>query len=157
MRPNHEALMREIDRAWPRRCLAACEVDFVRDENGLPKPLIGGVWTGVTLVSLDWGHEEELWLTRPLTEIEKLANVEIPHKAYPDFQPGPVPKSVAAEQKVEEARRTDSANAPSPRSALTPVTDGSGEVDTERFPGGIVPSQPPQRVLGGRRRTRRRR
>ncbi len=74
--------MREIETAYPKKALEACGVDFVRDEAGRPKPLLGGLWTGVTLVSLDWGSKREVWITRPLTESEKIPGREVNGKWY---------------------------------------------------------------------------
>lgn len=88
-----------------------------------------------------------------LTEIEKLANIHIPGKFYPEFQPGPIPESVLREREQGEKRKsrpTKSRYAPPP----TPPTNPA-EVDPKKFPGGIVPSGKPAKRLGGRVRTRR--
>lgn len=77
-----DEIMAALDTAWPKECLAACGVDFIRDERGLPKPTEGAVWTGVTLVSLDWGLEKVVWITRPLTEFEKIAAQKVNGRWY---------------------------------------------------------------------------
>ena len=89
-----------------------------------------------------------------LTNIEMLANVEIPTVGYDDFQPGPVPAEVAALREHEVKRREDSQQSRN-RSAgpEVPVVEA---VDPNMFPDGIVPTALPDRRLGGRARTRRR-
>ncbi len=88
-----------------------------------------------------------------LTAIEMLANVEIAELLYPDFVPGPVPEDKRAE--MPKAPRAE--GAPAGRAAgPEPVwQNDEAEIDAEKFPGGVVPSGPPRRRLGGRMKTRR--
>lgn len=90
-----------------------------------------------------------------LSNIEMLANIEVPQKEYPDFTPGPIPSDVASYREAEKRRRDDSANAKSRLSASTPLPM-SKTVDTTAFPGGVVPSVLPLKRLGGVVRTRKR-
>jgi ATP-dependent RNA helicase DeaD len=89
-----------------------------------------------------------------LTNIEMLANVEIPKTAYDDFKPGPVPSDVAAVREHEAKRREDAQQMRNRSSGPSiPVVEA---VDTSMFPDGIVPTALPGRRLGGRVRTGRR-
>jgi len=83
-----------------------------------------------------------------LTEIEKLANVEIPHKEYPDFTPGPVPQDISKERKKDEQRLEKARKS----SRYTPPNawDATNKPNEHLFPGGITPTKPPQRTLGGK-------
>jgi len=83
-----------------------------------------------------------------LTEIEKLANVEIPHKEYPDFTPGPVPQDISKERKKDEQRLEKARKS----SRYTPPNawDATNKPNEHLFPGGITPTNPPQRTLGGK-------
>ncbi|MDX2115402.1 MAG: DEAD/DEAH box helicase [Planctomycetota bacterium] len=87
-----------------------------------------------------------------LTAIEKLANIHIPEKTYPDFKPGPVPSDIRARREADdvrtEAKKSVSRAAPPPVPAPTVV-------DATKFPGGIVPSMLPPKRLGGRVKTTR--
>jgi len=87
-----------------------------------------------------------------LTNIESLANIEIPVSAYSDFQPGSVPSDIRAQREIDETRKQSSMESKS-RNLLTNKPDAT---DTMRFPGGLVPTQPPPKRLGGRLNTRRR-
>jgi ATP-dependent RNA helicase DeaD len=89
-----------------------------------------------------------------LTNIEMLANVEIPKTGYDDFKPGPVPSEVAAVREHEAKRRED---AQQQRNRIAgPEVPVAQAVDPSRFPDGIVPTALPGRRLGGRVRTGRR-
>ena len=89
-----------------------------------------------------------------LTNIEMLANVEIPKTEYDDFKPGPVPADVAAVREHEAKRREDAQQMRNRVSGpAVPVVEA---VDTSMFPDGIVPTALPGRRLGGRVRTGRR-
>jgi len=88
-----------------------------------------------------------------LTAIEKLANVEIPLLEYPDFQPGPVPDDIRKEKHQQEKRREQTTQAMNRYAAPPPPP--KQQVDTNRFPGGLVPTKPPPRSLGGRVKTSR--
>ena len=89
-----------------------------------------------------------------LTNIEMLANVEIPVVSYDDFQPGPVPAEVAALREHDAKRREESQKARN-RSA-GPEIPPVAAVDPTMFPDGIVPIALPGKRLGGRVRTGRR-
>ena len=89
-----------------------------------------------------------------LTEIEKLANIHIPHLEYPDFQPGPVPERVKAEQQAE-AKRITALKSRSRFSDGSPPPAVVGAADPSKFPGGIVPTKMPPKRLGGRVKTAR--
>ncbi len=91
-----------------------------------------------------------------LTQIEVLANREIPFKEYPDFKPGPEPSGVTERRReaAEEKEKADS-KIVSRYSGPKPVWDKESKVDTSAFPGGVVPKGKPKRTLGGRARTRR--
>ena len=88
-----------------------------------------------------------------LTEIEKLANVHIDEREYPQFEPGPLPDTLRAEQDAAKARleRLQS------RSRYTdPSPPPKKEnVDLSRFPGGVVPTKMPDKRLRGRVKTAR--
>jgi ATP-dependent RNA helicase DDX5/DBP2 len=90
-----------------------------------------------------------------LSNIEMLANIEIPQKQYPDFVPGPIPADVASYREAEQRRRQESANAKS-RLAVADAPPAERAQDPNAFPGGIVPSSMPMKRLGGVVRTRRR-
>ena len=91
-----------------------------------------------------------------LTQIEKLANVEIPRMDYPDFKPGPLPDHVRAEQQRPEKRLEASqgksryAAPAAPKAAAAAV-----KADPTKFPGGIVPTKLPPKMMGGRVKTSR--
>jgi len=89
-----------------------------------------------------------------LTNVEMLANVEIPKTHYDDFKPGPVPSEVAAMREHEAKRREDAQAA---RSRVAgPAVPVAAAVDPSMFPDGIVPVAVPGRRLGGKVRTNRR-
>jgi superfamily II DNA/RNA helicase len=90
-----------------------------------------------------------------LSNIEMLANIEIPQKQYPDFVPGPIPADVASYREAEQRRRQESANAKS-RLAVADAPPAERAQDPNAFPGGVVPSSMPMKRLGGVVRTRRR-
>ncbi len=87
-----------------------------------------------------------------LTAIEKLANIHIPERTYPDFKPGPVPQWVAEELSKDAARteKLQSRSRHDPPGVPTP-----SKVDSARFPGGIVPTKLPPKRMGGRAKTSR--
>jgi ATP-dependent RNA helicase DeaD len=92
-----------------------------------------------------------------LTNIEMLANVEIPTTVYDDFKPGPIPAEVAAMREYEAKRKEDLQQA---RSRIAgpevPIPTAGATVDTSMFPDGLVPAALPGRRLGGRVATRKR-
>jgi ATP-dependent RNA helicase DeaD len=96
-----------------------------------------------------------------LTAIEKLANTHIPEKKYDAFKPGPVPGDIRARRdhdaKRIEAKRTVSRAGPPTLPAAAPAPKGGVSVaaDPSKFPGGIVPTKLPPRMLGGRVKTSR--
>ncbi|MBL0926685.1 MAG: DEAD/DEAH box helicase [Phycisphaerales bacterium] len=92
-----------------------------------------------------------------LTAIEKLANIHIPEKKYPDFSAGPVPAEVQARrdadtQRIEKKQQHSRFDAPSLPKA--PAATGRAP-NPSKFPGGLVPTKLPPRKLGGRARTAR--
>ncbi|MCC6909886.1 MAG: DEAD/DEAH box helicase [Phycisphaerales bacterium] len=88
-----------------------------------------------------------------LTAIEMLANIEIAKLDYPDFVPGPIPE----DKRAQIAKPIPEAEAPLGRAAGPDAVweDERSTIDEEKFPGGVVPSGPPKRRLGGRMKTRR--
>jgi ATP-dependent RNA helicase DeaD len=88
-----------------------------------------------------------------LSAIEALTNVEIPVKEYPDFKPGPEPDRVV-KQRQEEQERTQKARLTHSRTRLD-LPDSEKRAESDKFPGGIVPTGLPGKRLGGRIRTRR--
>jgi superfamily II DNA/RNA helicase len=88
-----------------------------------------------------------------LSAIEQLANVEIPSRKFEDFTPGQVPADVAAHRELAERRKADSEDSKSRDIVTVTKVDPA---DASRFPGGLVPTAPPPRRLGGRVATRRR-
>lgn len=97
-----------------------------------------------------------------LTAIEMLANTHIPEKKYPDFKPSPVPSDVRARrdhdtQRLEQKRTINRAGPPTLPAAAPPPAAGGVKVsaDPSKFPGGIVPTKLPPRMLGGRVKTSR--
>ncbi len=87
-----------------------------------------------------------------LTGIESLANIEIPVSVYDDFVPGQVPADIHAQRELDQARRQNSMESKS----RNPIAVKPDAADLTRFPGGLVPTQPPPKRLGGRLTTRRR-
>lgn len=87
-----------------------------------------------------------------LTAIESLANIEIPRAHYDDFVPGPVPSDVRARRELEDQRKQASMESKS----RDPLANKPDPTDATRFPGGLVPTQPPPKRFGGRLSTRRR-
>jgi len=88
-----------------------------------------------------------------LSAIEQLANVEIPSRRFEDFAPGQVPAEVAAHRELAERRKAESDDSKSRDIVSVTKVDPA---DASRFPGGLVPTAPPPRRLGGRVATRRR-
>jgi superfamily II DNA/RNA helicase len=91
-----------------------------------------------------------------LDAVEQLANIEIPQLNYPDFTPGPIPGDVTAIREAERVRRERSAQTKSRLNATTSLPSQAAAVDTNAFPGGVVPSARPMKRLGGVVRTRQR-
>ena len=116
-----------------------------------------------------------------LTQIEHLINAEIPKLDYPDFKPGPLPADVLAEREAV-ARRAEqsksfnrfaqSFHAPAAGGAPADAAPGGGApapvirpayaapapaaaLDVSKFPGGIVPSKMPPRLMYGKVRSAR--
>ena len=86
-----------------------------------------------------------------LTNVEMLANIEIPQLVYEDFEPGSVPADVRAERELADKRAKDRETKQSRTEAPTVAAD-----DTAAFPGGLVPKGMPARRMQGKVRTRRR-
>lgn len=95
-----------------------------------------------------------------LTQIELLINAEIPILDYPDFAPGPVPRDVLESQQAD-AKRTQIARnfnrfaATPPAAPVAATSSAAPEVDAAKFPGGVVPTKLPPRVMYGRVKTAR--
>jgi ATP-dependent RNA helicase DeaD len=89
-----------------------------------------------------------------LSNIEQLANIEIPRKEYPDFQPGPIPTEVQQRREANERKRTELA---SQRNRFTPPPpeEATRGADPTAFPDGMVPIALPNKRMGGRIRTTR--
>jgi ATP-dependent RNA helicase DeaD len=89
-----------------------------------------------------------------LSGIERLTNVEIPLLEYPDFKPGEAPAEVVAKREVdrerEEGRRLVESR------VLVHAPDERTAADKAKFPGGLVPIAPPEKRMGGKIRTKRR-
>ena len=86
-----------------------------------------------------------------LTNVEMLANIEIPQQTYDDFEPNPVPSDVRAERELNDQRAKD-------REAKQKRTEAPSikADDAAAFPGGLVPKGMPARRMQGKVRTRRR-
>jgi ATP-dependent RNA helicase DeaD len=89
-----------------------------------------------------------------LSNIEQLANVEIPKKEYPDFTPGPIPRSVLERREAEAKRKEDLASQRN-RHQPAPIEEMVKKVDANAFPDGMVPIAMPDKRMGGRIRTAR--
>ncbi len=93
-----------------------------------------------------------------LRQIENLINAEVPHLAYPDFEPTPRPDGWKDERPnapyvvtgvpVVERNRLGAPDVP----AKAQLDERSA---ASKFPGGVVPSKLPPKLMGGRVRTRR--
>lgn len=83
-----------------------------------------------------------------LTAIEKLANIEIPERKYPDFKPGPVPDKIRAERHALEKSRETTATQSRYAGPTAPAP--ASVKDEHRFPGGLVPRKMPPKRIGGR-------
>jgi ATP-dependent RNA helicase DeaD len=86
-----------------------------------------------------------------LTNVEMLANIEIPQQVYDDFEPNPVPSDVRAERELNDQRAKDREAKQKRTEAPTIKAD-----DAAAFPGGLVPKGMPARRMQGKVRTRRR-
>jgi ATP-dependent RNA helicase DeaD len=89
-----------------------------------------------------------------LSNIEQLANVEIPKKEYPDFVPGPIPRAVL-ERREAEAKRKDELAVQRNRFQPPPIEEVTRKADANAFPDGMVPVAMPDKRMGGRIRTTR--
>lgn len=92
-----------------------------------------------------------------LTDIEMLVNAEIPKLDYPDFEPSPPPHGWRGEiPKQYRQPGTNSEGAPVEQkqdrySQVTkPDMPDVKQVDTSKYPGGIVPTKLPPKRMGGR-------
>jgi len=86
-----------------------------------------------------------------LTNVEMLANIEIPQLTYDDFEPNPVPSDVRAERELNDQRAKDRETKQKRTEAPAIKAD-----DAAAFPGGLVPKGMPARRMQGKVRTRRR-
>ncbi|MFO0826917.1 MAG: DEAD/DEAH box helicase [Phycisphaerales bacterium] len=89
-----------------------------------------------------------------LSNIEQLANIEIPRKDYPDFKPGPVPQEVV-QRRAAESRKRDELAQQRNRFTPAPPEEIAKQADPHAFPDGLVPIAMPGKRLGGKIRTRR--
>jgi len=91
-----------------------------------------------------------------LTQIEHLANTHVPEKKYPDFKAGPLPSGIAA-QRERDAKRTEQVRSVSRLAANkdVPAATSAAAPDPNRFPGGVVPTKLPPKMMQGRVRTAR--
>jgi ATP-dependent RNA helicase DeaD len=95
-----------------------------------------------------------------LSNIELLANIEIPRKEYPDFQPGPIPEEVRQRREAEARKREEQSHSrnrfqPPPPAIVTATQAAAAKIDASAFPDGLVPIALPQKRMGGRIRSRR--
>lgn len=104
----------------------------------------GTAWTFVT------SQEGDL-----LTAVEKLANIEIPILNYPTFSPSPMPDRMRRRKEEDEKKAADASPPPPSRNLAPAPTQIDLSKDAARFPGGIVPSKMPPKMMGGRVRTSR--
>lgn len=89
-----------------------------------------------------------------LTAVEKFANIEVPKLEYPDFTPGPTPRGVR-DRKAQQAQLASPATTVASRAAAPKPPAPTVKPDARRFPGGIIPSKLPPKMLGGRVQTSR--
>jgi ATP-dependent RNA helicase DeaD len=104
----------------------------------------GTAWTFVT------AQEGDL-----LTAVEKLANIEIPILNYPTFSPSPMPERMRRRKEEDEKKASDASPPPPSRNLAAAPAKIDLSKDAARFPGGIVPSKMPPKMMGGRVRTSR--
>ncbi len=90
-----------------------------------------------------------------LTAVEKLANVEIPLMTYPDFTPGPAPSGVRSRKAEQEKRAAAPPPNPGAREIVAAAPPPVAKADQYRFPGGVVPTKLPPKLMRGRVRTSR--
>lgn len=95
-----------------------------------------------------------------LTQIEMLANIHIPEKDMPGFEPGPEPEHIVAdraaqERRLEQVRTAKNRFASSTNNAasLSKAAVSSGRANP--FPTGPIPTKLPPRKLGGKIKTAR--
>ncbi len=89
-----------------------------------------------------------------LSNIEALANIEIPRKEYPDFKPGPIPEEVKQRRAAEVKKKEELAQMRN-RFTPAPVEETVKKADSAAFPDGLVPIALPEKRMGGRIRTTR--
>lgn len=91
-----------------------------------------------------------------LSNIELLANVEIPRKEYPDFKPGVIPEEVRQRRTAEARKRDELATTRNRFQPAVPAVETTAtKVDVTAFPDGLVPTTLPAKRMGGRIRSRR--
>jgi ATP-dependent RNA helicase DeaD len=88
-----------------------------------------------------------------LTQIEQLTNVEITRLEYPDFDPGDPPAAVAEERREQQAKKEKAENMVS-RLAQPSLPRKASDSDS-RFPGGVVPTKLPPKMIRGKVNTTR--
>ncbi|MDP7070545.1 MAG: DEAD/DEAH box helicase [Phycisphaerales bacterium] len=89
-----------------------------------------------------------------LMGVERLTNVEITETTYEGFEPGPEPRKVRERRAQLDQERE--VNKQSLSRSVKQAPDAESAEDSERFPGGVVPTALPQKRMGGRLRGRRR-
>jgi ATP-dependent RNA helicase DeaD len=95
-----------------------------------------------------------------LTQIELLINAEIPKLDYPDFVPGPIPRDVVASKQLD-AKRRETAKTFNRFAASTPgaighiASSNPAEADPTKFPGGVIPTKLPPKLMRGKVKTAR--
>ncbi len=89
-----------------------------------------------------------------LQNVERLTNVEIDELHFKDFEPGPEPRNVRAKRAELDREREE--NRKNLGRTISEAPSKELAEDTDRFPGGIVPSSLPKKRMGGRLRGRRR-
>ena len=89
-----------------------------------------------------------------LTQIEMLTNVEVTRLEYPDFEVGEPPADIRKERDDKKARLEQAESAPS-RLADPDLPASGAANDAARFPGGVVPTKLPPRMVRGKVNTTR--
>lgn len=89
-----------------------------------------------------------------LTEIEKLANIEIPEKIYPDFTPGAIPND-ELKKRLDDQTRRQQAEKLNRFDDPQAIWENDNKPDPDQFPNGVAPTKPPRRTFSRKFRTRR--
>lgn len=89
-----------------------------------------------------------------LTQIELLANKEIPLKSYPEFTPSEEPEDYRGKDKPDEEPAAEDIQ--NRLAGMPAVWEKEEPLDPSKFPDGVAPKKKPKRTLGGKVRTRKR-